>query len=244
MNIERSIKFVFEDSRWSTKLLIGVLMALLSVFIIPGLMLTGYMIAIIRRVMTGDKQPLPEWNDWGKLLRDGLLVTIALFLYSLPFLLILGLIFGATGVLGALTGSDSDLFTAGLFGAFGLVACLTLLVAIVMLFITPAVYIQYAIKDDFGACFRFGEVFAIAREHMADILITVAVSLVAGFAISLVAGALNIVPVLGTIASFFISIAATPYLMMVGGHLYGQIAAKVLPGQSGGKYIPEEPTIG
>jgi hypothetical protein len=69
---------------------------------------------------------------------------------------------------------------------------------------------------------------------MADILIAFLVTLVAGFAIALVVGILSLIPCLGWIAAFLIGLAVGPYISYVTGHLYGQIAAKVLGNKAGG----------
>lgn len=243
MNVERSLKYVFEDKQWVSKLIIAVVMSLLAFLIIPGLFITGYMIAIIRRVMNGEKEALPAWDNWGQLLRDGFFATVAALIYALPFILLFMVAFAGTIGFGSMSDMNSDIASAGLMGTFGLVGCLGLIMGIALLFIIPAVYIQYAIKDEFGACFRFGEVFGIARQHMADILITVVVTVVAGFALSLVAGVLGIIPCLGWIAAAILSLAVGPYIMMVTGHLYGQIAAKVLGAGTPPKYLPDEPTL-
>jgi len=238
MDINRAFRFVFEDRQWISKLLIGVLMSVLAFFILPALILQGYMVSIVRRVMNQDGEPLPEWTDWGKLLKDGFFVTIATLIWSLPFLIVLFIGIAATIGFGNL--SNESLAAAGASGAGLLVACLGILFVVALLFITPAIYIQYAIKDEFGACFRFGEILDIIRSHLADILIAFLVTIVAGIAISLVVGLLGIIPCLGWIAAFLIGLAVGPYITFVTGHLYGQIAAKVLGNKTGG-YLPKEP---
>ena len=124
-------------------------------------------------------------------------------------------------------------------GTLGLLLlCLVLLMVLVALFLTPALLIQYAIKDDFGALFRFSEVFDIIRNHMSDILIAFLVTVAAVFVVSLIGGVLGIIPCLGWIAAFVIGLASGPYVSFVGGHLYGQIAAKVLGNKAGNYYPP------
>lgn len=238
MDINKAIKFVFEDSRWIGKLLIGVLMSLLAFLILPAFILTGYLVAIVRRVMNNDAEPLPDWTDYGKLLKDGFFVTIAQLIWTLPFLLVLFIGIGLTIGFGNM--SNESLAAAGATGSAFLLICLGILFAVALLFITPAIYIQYAIKDEFGACFRFGELMDIIRNHLADILIAFLVTVVAAFAISLVMGVLGIIPCLGWIAAVIIGFAVGPYITFVSGHLYGQIAAKVLGNKSGG-YLPKEP---
>ncbi len=236
MDVRKSFSFVFEDREWVTKVLVGVLMSLFAWLIIPAFMLTGYMVEIIRRVMDGveSDQELPPWDDWGKLLKDGFFVSVATLIYTLPFLILMAIGFGSTIGFGGLSDANESLASAGLMATWGVVGCLSLLFGIALLFVTPAITIQYAIKDDFGACFRFGEVFDIIRNHVADILITFVVIMAAGFGLSLVTGVLSFIPCLGWIAALIMSLVFGPYIMMVTGHLYGQIGAKVLGNKAGG----------
>lgn len=238
MDINKAFRFVFDDRQWISKLLIAILMSVLAFLILPALILQGYLLAIVRRVMNQDNEPLPDWTDWGKLLKDGFFVMVGILVWTLPFLIVL--LIGVATTVGFGSMSNESLAAAGATGGGLLVACLGVLFAVALFFITPALYIQYAIKDEFGALFRFGEIFDIIRNNLADILIVFLVTMVASIAISLVAGLLAIIPCLGWIAAFLISLAVTPYITFVTGHLYGQIAGKVLGNKAGG-YLPKEP---
>lgn len=236
MDIARSFRYEFEDQHWINKIMIGVLLTLFAWLIIPALMLGGYGIAIIRQVMDGEdvgEQPLPQWENWGKLFKDGLSVGAAQIVYSLPLLLIMGVGMLATAGLGGAADSGSDFAAFGLATTWGFVACFGILFAIAMLFLTPAITIQYAIKDEFSACFRFGEIYDIIRDNFGDILITFLVTLGATFGLSMVIGFLGIIPILGWIAALVISLALGPYILMMSSHLYGQIAAKELENKTG-----------
>jgi hypothetical protein len=235
MDVNKSIRYVMEDKQWISKLVIGALMSILGFLIVPALILQGYIVKIIRHVMNGNWDSLPEWEDWGELLRDGFFVTVAQFVYTLPFIILMIVSGLATGGLASITGSE-DVAAVAATGGGLLMLCLIILIAIAFLFLTPAILIQYAIKDDFGATFRFGEVFDIIRNNMADILVAFLVTLVAAFAVSIIIGVLSIIPCLGWIAAFVIGLAVGPYISYVGAHLYGQIAAKILGNKAGGTY--------
>lgn len=233
MNVEKAVRYPMEDTQWVSKILIAVLITFFSFLIIPAFFLSGYIIKIIRQVMNGQWDGLPEWDNWGELLRDGFFVTVAQIIYTLPFIILL-LIGGlATGGFASMAGSED---VAGLIAGSGFMVmfCLGLIVAIAFLFLTPAIMIQYAIKDDFAACFRFGEIMDIIRNNLADILIAFVVSLVAGIVVSVVVSILALIPCLGWIAAVVIGLAVGPYISFVTAHLYGQIAAKVLGNKAGG----------
>ncbi len=160
MDVNKAIRFVMEDKQWISKLLIGALMSVLGFLILPALILQGYLVKVIRHVMNGNWNGLPEWDDWGELLKDGFFVTVAQIVYTLPFILLMIIGGAATGGMASVTGSD-DLAAVAATGGGLLLLCLVVLFAVALLFLTPAILIQYAIKDDFSACFRFGEVFDI-----------------------------------------------------------------------------------
>ncbi len=235
MDVNKAFRFMFDDKQWISKLLIGAVMSVLSFLIIPAFILQGYLVKIVRQVMDGNDSELPEWMDYGKLLRDGFFVTIGQLIWALPFILLMLIVGLVTGGLGSVVDSSGDMVAAATTGAGLLVACLVLLTVIAFLFLTPALLIQYARENEFGALFRFSEIFDIIRDHMADILIAFLVSVVAVLAISVVTGIVAIVPCLGWIAAALIGLAMGPYIQFVTGHLYGQIAAK-LPGGKGAAY--------
>ncbi len=237
MDVNKAIRYVTEDKQWITKLIIAILMSVLGFLIIPALILQGYLVKIIRHVMGGSWSSLPEWEDWGGLLRDGFFVAVAQFLYTLPFIILVIIGLAATGGVAGLSGSD-DIAAAVATGGGLLLFCMIILFAVALLFLTPALLIQYSIKDDFGALFRVGEIVDLIRNNLADILVAFLVTIVAVFAISIVAGIIGIIPCIGWVVSFLIGLALGPYVSFISGHLYGQIAAKILGNKAGGDMAP------
>ena len=230
MDVAKAFTYVTEDDRWIGKLGLGVLVSLLSFLIFPAFLLTGYLVGITRNVMNGEKRPLPEWEDLGTLFKDGLSIMVASVVYTLPFWLLICIAFAATvgfGGLGEATQISEDAVAAGILATYGLVGCLTLIFILALFFLSPAIVIQYVREGDLAACFRFGEVLAIVRDNIGDILIAGLTPFAASFVLSLLFGVLNIIPCLGTIAAILLSIAMGPDLTAVTGHLYGQIAGKI-----------------
>ncbi|MFN2137986.1 MAG: DUF4013 domain-containing protein [Candidatus Promineifilaceae bacterium] len=218
MDINKAITYVFEDEKWVTKSLIGLVLSVLGFLIIPIFFVQGYLVGIVRNVMDGVEFPLPEWDDWGKLFKDGLNLFIALFVYALPAILLVGcgmLLFLPAGMA---SGDAAEALAAGGGLGFTLLACLAMLWGLAMVVLSPAITIQYAREGSLGACFRFSEVIAFTREHLGDIIIAVAVLL----GIGLVLGLVGVIPLIG----WLIALAASIYTTFVSGHLFGQIGAK------------------
>lgn len=229
MDITKALTYISEDKEWLTKLGIAILISLLSFLIIPIPLLIGYSVAISRNVKTGVEPPLPAWEDWGGFFRDGLNIIIAQLVYTFPFWLLSCIVFVSTiGFEGLAQRMDNpDLLGAAFLATFGLVGCLVLLFAVALMFISPAIVLQYLRTNELSACLRFGEVISLARQNLGDILMVTAISIGLGIILSLVFGVLNIIPCLGQLASLLLSFAVGPYIMAVTGHLYGQIAQKL-----------------
>jgi hypothetical protein len=217
VDINRALTFVPDDDRWISKLLIGTVILFFSFLIIPMFFFYGYMIQIVRNVMAGEKNPLPEWTDWGKLFKDGLVLFVAGLVYTAPIWLLMCCSFFIPGMS---TGGDVADILLGI-GVFAVIAmsCLIILFIIAYAFIGPAITIQYAREGKLSACFQFGTVIGITRDHIGDILITIILLFGLSFVISLP----GIIPIVGWIFTLLASI----YIVFVTGHLYGQIGAKV-----------------
>ena len=225
MDIQKAFTFISEDEKWLNKLGMGVLMTLLSFLVLPAFILSGYSIEIARRVMQGDERPLPEWTDYGKYLVDGLMVAVAGFVYALPAIILM-VVGGITGGLLSAIG-DGDVGAALGGGAALIFILIAFVYLIAMMFLLPAVTIQFIRHGNIGACLNFREVIAITRSQIGNIIVAVISLIAAGMVINFGAALLNVIPCLGTIAWAIIMLAVTPYLQYVSGHLFGQIAGNV-----------------
>lgn len=150
MNFGRSFTYMFRQRDWIGKVLVGGL--LLLVPILGWLLVSGYIVRVVRNAAHLSEQ-LPEWNDWGELLRDGLILFVG------------GLIYGVPGAL---------LSRMGDFGGF-----FSSIWGIVVAVVLPAAIIRYSLKKDLGAFFDFKEIFAFIRENLSDYIVVILASLLA-----------------------------------------------------------------
>ncbi|RME85173.1 MAG: DUF4013 domain-containing protein [Caldilineae bacterium] len=212
MDIGRSVSFVFEDETWIEKVviggLIGVATLLLSWTIIGAIagaaLITGYALELLRNVRRDKPQPLPEWDNWGDKIVEGLRVMVAGLIWALP-LLIVGI---PVFIVLALSG-DSN-FAAVLGLCF---SCLSALYGIFLALVSPGIYIRLAETQRLSAALRFSEIVNFTRENLSDVIIAVIVVL----AVSLVASIVGFV--LCLVGIFFTSFWTT----LVQSHLYAQI---------------------
>jgi hypothetical protein len=232
MDIGKSFTFVFEDDDWITKLLIAAAILLLGVLfswvllvplILALALLGGYGVEITRRVIGGELNKLPEWDDWGALIADGLKVIVVGIVYALP-LIVIALCLGLPIAIFA----ENSQGVASLFSL--LLSCLSLLWAIVMSIALPAAIAFWVAADDLGAAFRFGDVLAFVRDNLATYLITFLMSWVANF-----------IGQLGSAVCGVGWLVTVPYALMVTGHLYGQAYTEGM-GQAAEPTLEEELT--
>jgi hypothetical protein len=230
MDIGKSFTFVFEDENWITKLLLAAAILLLGILfswllLIPLVLalalLGGYGAAITRQVIGGELNKLPEWDDWGKLIADGLKVVVIGIVYALP-IIIIALCLGLPIAIFA----ENSQGVASLFSM--LLSCLSLLWAIVMSLALPAAIAFWVASDDLSDAFRFGDVIGLVRDNFATYLITFLMSWVANF-----------IGELGSIVCGVGWLVTVPYALMVTGHLYGQAYSEAM-GQAAQPTLEEE----
>lgn len=217
MDIGKSFTFVFEDEDWIAKILIAAAILLIGilfswVLLIPLIaalaLLGGYGIEIMRRVMRGQSQLLPEWDNWGELIADGLKVLVIGIVYALPFIIISACLGVPIGLIGE-QGSDAAGAIGGLLGLA--LSCFNILWGIVLSIVLPAAIAFWIADNDLGAAFRFGKVFTFVRDNLTTYLITFLISWVA-----------SLIGQLGALVCGIGWLVTVPYSWLVTAHLYGQ----------------------
>ncbi|HDN79312.1 MAG: hypothetical protein DRI61_10685 [Chloroflexi bacterium] len=207
MDIGKAFTYVFEDENWLVKILIGGVLMLIP---IANLISIGYALQVFRNVAEGQERPLPEWDDWGGYFMKGLMFAIGVLIYALPIIVL----FIAVTALGAMTGAKQGEGALSNIASFCILCSLFLagLYSLALAIWTPGVMIFYALSGEFGAMFRFGEIFNFISTNIGNYLIALVLWFVANF-----------------IASFGVILCAVGvaftsfWAYLVGAHLYGQV---------------------
>lgn len=212
MDIGKAFGYVFDDDRWITKILIAAAILALGILffwlIIPpflaGFLLNGYGVEITRRVIKGDPEVLPEWDNWGVLLTDGLKYFVIELVYALPIIIIGICLSIPIGV----TAEDAE----GVSSVLSLImGCLNFLWAIVIGLLMPAAVAFFVVDGELSSAFRFGDVFAFVRDNFQTYLLV----LVIGWVASIIGG-------LGLIVCGVGVLVTAPYAGWITSHLTGQ----------------------
>ena len=181
MSFSKPFTQVFEDKQWPTKVLVGGILAALSFLIIPGLLVGGYMIEYARKVARGEGADLPEWNEWGDKFTKGILSLLINLVYILPVILLNVCLSLFNAIAGE--GNNADAVRAMASICLGVPAAISGLFAA---FVLPAARIRYAVSNDLGSAFQFGEVFGLISRSLSNYLTFVVVTVAAWLAAFLV----------------------------------------------------------
>ncbi|NLV74949.1 MAG: DUF4013 domain-containing protein [Chloroflexi bacterium] len=178
-NVKEVLAFPFKDPRWLTKFLIALLVMLAGfiVPILPGFLLVGYAARITRRITNGDGvAALPEWDNWGDMFMDGLRLSVARFIYSLPVILLLivsmGFIFVPTMMMGAM---DDPNFDGGaamfmMLSYFVSIGIMVFLGSLLELFVAP-MSAHVVASRKLGAAFEFKTWWSILKANLAGFVL-------------------------------------------------------------------------
>jgi hypothetical protein len=215
MDIGRSFTYMFEDRDWVKKIFIGGVVSLIP---IVNFAVTGYFIEAIRNTAEGRELPLPEWDDFGSKFVKGFMVSIAIFLYALPLMLVMGIVLSPI-IITMAGSSDSD--AAANVASSSLIMCNSLLYMymIPFVFILTAPIIQYALTEQFGVFFHLGDIIAFIKANLGGYIIALVVSIGTYYVAQIVGG-------IGCCIGIFFTFM---WAMLVSANLLGNLARQAQP---------------
>ena len=232
MDVGKSVGYVFEDQKWTNKLLIGMLVSIVP---IVNFALLGWVIDIMRNVSQRQATPLPEWSDFGEKFVKGAILFVVSLIYSIPLLLLTCPAFFLPFTRGDFTREGQQALTGLLAGTSLFLGCVLFIYALLISFLLPAIFLNFARKGTFAACFEFREIWRIMSKNLSDYivawLIIIVVGIAASFIIGIVGTILAFIPCCGWILAWILFGVTTVWILAVFGHLFGQIGEEP-PGQS------------
>ncbi len=214
MDVGRSFTYMFEDQDWIKKILIG---GIINVIPIVNFMSSGYFIEAVRNTAQGRELPLPEWDDFGGKFMKGLMAGVAGFLYMLPIMIVVGVTVGLAAASASVSDSDAAEAVAAICPMIGY--CLMFVYMILLILVLPAATVQYALTEQFGAFFRFGDIMAFIKANLGGYIIALLVALVAGV----------VAEIVGMIACGVGFLFTMMWAMLVAANLLGNLAREAQP---------------
>lgn len=211
LDIETLAKYPMESDDWIVTVGIGGAMTLLSFLIIPMFAVMGYLVRALRAGMEGATEP-PVFDEWGDLLKEGVMASVIAFVYQLVPIVVFGVLVGGS-LIPMLTGGEAG-FGLGFIGFFVAFFAWWVL-AIVFGYVGFAAVANYAKEGSLGAGFDVGTIIEVttSMDYLMAWLYVIALQIVVG----LVATMLNIIPVIGGIIGVFLGF----YALIIAGWLWG-----------------------
>jgi hypothetical protein len=208
LGLQTLLGFPFKDKKGVSKFLIAALFFIFSGFIVPALFLIGWYMRIAKNVMvTKTLGDLPEWDEWGKMILDGLKLVAVVLIYYLPLFVLFPISFalGFIPVVGWISG--------------GILSWFTYLIAIALtVFVIPAI-LNMIDKGSFGAAFHFKEWWANFKVNFAGYLVVYLI----------VAGVYALLAlILGVVFSTVILLCLVPLVIIAVALYIGMISYAVL----------------
>ncbi|MCE5260041.1 MAG: DUF4013 domain-containing protein [Chloroflexi bacterium] len=224
-SFKNALTFSFQDKKWGTKYLVAGLLVIASAVIplIPLLFLLGYKTRIMRRIANDDGQPaLPDWNNWGDLLIDGLRLAGLYVVYYIP-----GIVLALIGFLAMFIPAVNSHFDSGAssFAPVGVILLMWFFMGIGMLwclaasfFLGPA-QVHMVAKSRFSAGFEFSDWWKVMRANLGGFVL----AFVLAIGLQQLASGIISISVLTVCLIFlvpFIAIAVSLYELIVTSTLY------------------------
>jgi len=171
--------FVFDDPEWISKILLGAVFSLASIFLVGIFFINGYVAKMVRQVIDGVQRPLPDWSGLGDYFVEGVRLFVIIVIYFIPlwFLALMTVPFSIIANIEDL--HDVARLPAALMSAG--VSCLIFPLSLLMMVWVPAALLRAVAKQDFSAAFDFRGIANFIRANTLNYLLAVLIMLVARF---------------------------------------------------------------
>ena len=229
----------YPTSDWYKVVILGFLI-LISFFIIPIFLVLGYTFRVIKASLAGFEE-LPAFDEWGKMLVEGIKLFLVYLIYFLPAIII-GIVsfvsfWSSIMSLTYMTPVNGTISPTTLFSLLGGTAIIGLIITgVYSLVIYPIMAVaigNMAYYDgELGAAFRFGEILSlISQIGWVDLIIWYIVVIIVGIAIGIISSIIGIIPILGWI---IIILIVYPYFYL----FYARAIAWLFSSAFEEEYVP------
>lgn len=206
MNFGLSFSYVFKDQDWFKKIAIPALCGLIP--IVGQFVVTGWAMKAAKNVMEGNEENALPSLEFGADLGRGFMIALISLIYSVPVMIFSGLA-GALGGFAPNADQSVSVILIILAVCFGLIG---LLLGILIAFLSVIAIAKYVATGEFGAAFRFKELFAMLKKSFVSWLLVVVGAILA----------FGLIAPLGAIACGIGALLTMAYGSAVYAHLLGQ----------------------
>ncbi len=244
MDVGRAFQYIAGDDKWLKKLLIGMVVSLVPILNFAAF---GYVVQVTQNVAAGMERPLPDWDRFGRYLKNGLRVILAFFIYTLPIFLFMFCFFAFIAITAAASPNGEP--PPALMVVFPLAMMCLIPFSLLLGLMFPAVFIQVARRESLLACLDFRDMWDMMTAKLDSYILIIALyfglNMLAGFITTPFSFAFIFLPAIGGTSSgglewvfifgFFlmmgavmvISVLARFLVFLVVAHLEGQYIRQI-----------------
>lgn len=199
LDIETLLTYPMESDDWIVTVLVGGILLFLSFLIVPGVLVYGYLVRVLRAGMADASEP-PTFDDWGTLFVEGLVAFVIVLVYQLvPIVVFVVTVGGSLAAFASGSTAGAGVGVAGLFGGLALTA----LLAVVFSYVGFVGVANYAHERAFAAGFDVAVITDVGTS--ADY----AVPWLGAVVVMVVASLVASIPILGVFVLFYATIVAS-----------------------------------
>lgn len=169
MDVGRAFQYIADDDKWLKKLLVGLVVSVVPILNFAAF---GYAVQVTQNVAAGEVRPLPDWDRFGRYLKNGLRVAVAFFLYLLPLFFIMGCFIIFMAVTASAT--DSGEPPAAFMVIFPLLMLCLMPYSLLLNLMFPTIFIQVARRESLAACLNWREMWHIITAKLDSYILIIA----------------------------------------------------------------------
>jgi len=213
-SLDDALAFPFSDDEWVITMLIGGVLTFFSWLLLPAFILQGYFLKVARQAAAGEDGH-PSFENYGKLLVDGLKAMVIMLVYQLIPLVVFIAVFVSSF---AAIGMENE--------ALGGVGVVTMLLGILVYMVLATVFgyigtagiMNFAVTGKMGAAFDVEtlKTVALSKEWVVAWLFVFVVQLI----VNVVFGVIGLIPLIGLLLLLLLPFVMV-YVGMVTFRLYG-----------------------
>ncbi|MBN2225350.1 MAG: DUF4013 domain-containing protein [Deltaproteobacteria bacterium] len=198
MDVKEIFMYPTKDKEWPVKMIIGIALSILP---IVNFFCAGYAYRIFKAGLVREPLEMPQWDDWGDLFIQGLIIFVLRFLYFLIPLAVMGS--GAVFLVIAFVLKDrTGYFPEGMILPGAVLIGVGLILAIVASVLFPMALATYAKSGErFGAAFRIWEIVPKIIQALDDYFIAIVLMICVFFAYFI----LSVIPYIGILFALLLS---------------------------------------
>jgi hypothetical protein len=206
MNFGLSFSYVFKDPDWFKKVAIPALCSLIP--IVGQFIVLGWSMKAAKNVMEGNEENALPSLEFGADLGKGFMIFLIGAIYSLPAAILVGI----GGALGGFVPNADQTVSIVLIVLASCIGLVGALLGILIAFLSVIGIANYVATGEFGAAFRFKELFAMLKKSFVSWLLVLVGAILA----------MGIIAPLGAIACGIGALLTAAYGSAVYAHLIGQ----------------------